>query len=470
MQLITALRYSQVTNMVFVGAGGKTSAIFCSARELLAANRENWIIKTVVVTTTTHFGSWQANLADHCSIIQSYPDLQRLEDDLPVGVVLICSGEKNDRLTGLNPDLLQRLDCFTAAHRIPLLIEADGAHQLPLKAPAAHEPNIPAFAQTVIVTAGLSGLGKPLTEEWVHRHERFCELSCLHPGGAITGDGLVKVLLNTEGGLKNIPSEARRIVLLNQVDTPELQSMAQNISRDLLAAYHSIIISSVSMNNPKNNSSNALIRGTRATIHGVIEPIAGIILAAGGSSRFGEPKQLLKWKGEPIIRHVAMSALKAGLSPVVVVLGNASAMVRPVIEDLPLRIAINERWMEGKSESIRNGLAGIHEEVGGTIFMQADQPQIPPRLIRSLVEAHQTSLGPIVAPLIDGQRGNPVLFDALTFPDLGNIMGDTGGRELYSRYPVQWVTWHDPNILLDIDSPEDYQNFLTIYPDNGVSE
>ncbi len=96
--------------------------------------------------------------------------------------------------------------------------------------------------------------------------------------------------------------------------------------------------------------------------------------------------------------------------------------------------------------------------------MQADQPQIPPTLIRSMVEFHKMSLPAISAPQIDGQRGNPVLFDASTFSALLSLDGDLGGRALFTHFPVQWVQWHDPKMLIDIDTPEDYERFLSIYP------
>ena len=100
--------------------------------------------------------------------------------------------------------------------------------------------------------------------------------------------------------------------------------------------------------------------------------------------------------------------------------------------------------------------------------MQADQPQIPPALIRKLVEEHEATLYPIIAPQIDGQRGNPVLFDFSTFTKLLSLDGDIGGRAIFGQFQVRWVPWHDPKILLDIDSPEDYQKFLKNYPENGA--
>jgi molybdenum cofactor cytidylyltransferase len=468
MRLIKALRYSNPASAAFVGAGGKTTAIFQAARELLIISGGFTPVQSVLVTTTTHLGTWQAKLADHVYNISSPQDIQKLEQDKPSGAVLLYGEEKNDRLCGLLPKLLEGVHRMAEEHSIPYLIEADGAHTRPLKAPAEHEPVIPDFIQMVVVVAGLSGLGKPINDEWIHRSEKFSELAGTKLGEIITGEMLEKVLLSDAGGLKNIPPQVRRMVILNQADTPELQSQAKTISERLLGDYQSSIISSL-----RRDESGLFNKTGQATedekkIHAVIERTAGIILAAGSSSRFGEAKQLLMWKGEPLIRHVVRSAIKSGLSPLVVVVGSSSNEVQNAIKDLHLRIVNNSKWMGGMSTSIKAGLSALTGDVGGVVFLQADQPQIPPGMIKSVVEAHQSSLNPIIAPQIDGQRGNPVLFDADTFADLLAIEGDMGGRALFSRYPIEWVTWHDPRLLLDIDSPEDYQIFLRTYPDGEV--
>ena len=113
-------------------------------------------------------------------------------------------------------------------------IEADGSRQKPLKAPAEHEPAIPGFVKHFVQVVGLTGLGKPLNEEYVHRPEIFVRLSELEFGETVTSEALVRVLTHPDGGLKNIPENARRIVLLNQADTPELQSQADSITKRLL--------------------------------------------------------------------------------------------------------------------------------------------------------------------------------------------------------------------------------------------
>jgi len=91
-----------------------------------------------------------------------------------------------ERTAGLSLEALQRLYEIADSAHCPLLIEADGSRQRPLKAPASHEPVIPNWVDTVAVVAGLSALGSPLTEKWVHRPERFAALSGLSPGEIIT--------------------------------------------------------------------------------------------------------------------------------------------------------------------------------------------------------------------------------------------------------------------------------------------
>ena len=88
--------------------------------------------------------------------------------------------------------------------------------------------------------------------------------------------------------------------------------------------------------------------------------------------------------------------------------------------------------------------------------MLADQPQIPVLLIRALMDAHTRSLNPITGPMIDGQRANPVLFDRVTFDDLVALSGEMGGRSIFSKYAVDWIPWHDPSPLFDVDTIEDY--------------
>ncbi|MBL8103161.1 MAG: putative selenium-dependent hydroxylase accessory protein YqeC [Anaerolineales bacterium] len=434
LRLASAPASNQIISLV--GAGGKTTALFQLARQTPAA-------PSVIVTATTHFGVWQIPLADHHIIAKSVDDLL----DFPEKGVILVTGEiENNRTEPVANAILNWLREKHKKQGIPLLIEADGSRQKPLKAPAEHEPPIPEFSEVAIVVAGLSAIGKPLTEEFVHRPEIFSRLTNLEIGQTITPNEVVAFLTHLEGGQKNIPPNARRIAFLNQADTPELQSIGGDMARELLNHFDSAIVGSLQQNSFR-----------------AIEHTAGIILAAGQATRYGSPKQLLEWKGRPFVRCVAETALQAGLWPVVVVTGFHSTEVESCLKDLPVEIIHNPEYMQGQSTSIKTGIAAMPQKVGSALFLLADQPQIPGDVIRALMETHTKELHPIIAPLVlEERRANPVLFDRVTFPELMQLTGDIGGRAIFSKYKVEYIPWHDDILLLDVDKPEDYQKLIAI--------
>ena len=457
MQLSKALRISASSVVAFVGAGGKTSAMFRAAQELTPA----------LVTTTTHLGAWQASMANiHFAWAPDKP-IPEMENVLGSGITLVTGSldETTERFRGLTPPQLEKLRQLAGYHNLPLLIEADGARQKALKAPAEHEPVIPEFVDIVVVVAGLSGLNKPLAEKHVHRAERFSALSGLKMSEDISARALVSVLTHADGGLKNIPAKARRVALLNQADTPKLQSQANEIGQALLSVYDSAIIAT--MDHPT-------MGFLREPVMAVKENIAGIILAAGKSSRFGKTKQLLDYHGQPFVRVVAETALQAGLSPVIVVIGANSEQVKSAIVGLPITIVNNPEWENGQSSSIRTGIlecrssASANVEVklphsrktGGAIFLLADQPQVSVEILRALVERHSQDLPTVLAPYVFDQRANPVLFDRVTFQDLLTLQGDTGGRAIFSKFSPRYLNWYDRKLLLDVDTPEDYDKLV----------
>ncbi len=447
--LAKALRTESSPCIAFIGAGGKTTAMFQLARQIPAP---------VIVTATSHLGAWQIPFADKHIISDTPAALEEIEHGLQ-GVILVTGSMDEDRTTPINNTLLDWLHQFCGYHSIPLLIEADGARQRPLKAWAEYEPPIPPFVEQVLQVAGLSGLGKLLDDESVHRPQLFSKLSGLQVGEPITPDTLIRVLEHPEGGLKNIPAGARRVALLNQADTHELQAIAHGLARSLISAYHSVVISNLK----------------QEKIFAVHEPIAGIVLAAGESTRFGQPKQLLDWHGQPFVHAVAQNAVDAGLSPVVVVTGANAEQVGAAVMDLDVKVVRNEEWKSGQGSSIKAGVLSIisasisgflpfsvmRRGVGGAIFLLADQPQITTSVIRALVEKHAEALYPIVAPMVLDRRANPVLFDRATFSDLTTLEGDVGGRAIFHKHRVEYLPWHDDNLLLDVDTPENYQRLIS---------
>ena len=439
LSLAQALRVNSAACVAFIGAGGKTTAMFQVARELSKDNGKS----PVIVTATSHLGVWQLGVANRHIVADTPGPIENLEHGLS-GVTLITGEIDENRTKPLNDDLINWLQQFCGYHAIPLLIEADGSRGKPLKGWADHEPPIPSFVTQVAHIAGLGGLGKSLTDENVHRPELFSRLSGLRIGEPITTNAFTQVLTHPQSGIKNIPAKARKAIVLNQADTHELQSAAQGMAQDLIPAYDSVIISSLE----------------QERIFAVHEPIAGIILAAGESKRFGQPKQLLDWKGQPFVRVVAQTALKAGLSPVLVVTGANAPSVESTVKDLNLTVLYNPAWKSGQGSSIR---AAIHaltlpssRTVGGAIFLLTDQPQVTTSILRGLMEKHAEGLYPVVAPMVMDQRANPVLFDHATFVDLAALEGDVGGRAIFHKHRVEYLPWHDDRLLLDVDTPEMY--------------
>jgi molybdenum cofactor cytidylyltransferase len=476
LRLVDAFRLDCSARLALVGAGGKSAALFRLGRELSQpvsqagadANPTRLPInlttpprgvpgpaQTVLLAATTHLATSQLELADHHFILLHESDLDALLLDLPAGMLLFTGPVGNDeRTAGLPEPVLEGLRRLADRKNLPLLIEADGSRRRPLKAPATHEPVIPPWVNTVAVVAGLSGLGQPLGPEWVHRPEEFARLTGLAPGAPVSAEALKRLLAHPQGGLKGIPSTARRLALLNQASTPDLQAAGHGLARSLLQDYSGVVVASLALHESRSNDD--LDTGVIAA-H---EKVAGVILAAGGARRMGQTKQVLAWRGQPLVQHVARAALEAGLSPVIVVTGSDAESVTAAVQDLPVGCVHNPDWQAGQSGSVKVGLQALPPETGAAVFLLADQPHTPPQLIASLVEAHAATLSPLVAPLVQGQRANPVLFDRLTFPELLLLSGDQGGRALFSRYRPHWVPWHDAAVLQDVDTPEDYRRLL----------
>ncbi len=436
MNLRSALRLGDAPRLALTGAGGKTTALFQLARQFTGP---------VLLAASTHLSVEQARQADRHWMVADAGEIRRRETELlqPGSTLITGPVGADERHYGASPEALDALYAAAERYHLPLIIEADGSRRRPVKAPAEHEPLIPAWVDMVAVVAGLSALGQPLNETWVHRPERFSALSEIDAGNPIMVDGLARVLSHAQGGLKDIPTSARRIALLNQVDTPALETAAGELAGLLRGAYHAVLCAALG----------------RESVQAVYEREAGVVLAAGQSARFGAPKVLLEWQGVPLVRRAAEVAIEAGLDPVIVVVGEHADAIRAALEELAVDIVSNPAWVEGQSTSLRAGLSAA-AGAGCAVFLLADQPCLTAETLLALLSAHRGSLAPVVAPRVGGQRANPVLFDRVTFADLGSITGDRGGRAVIEHWPVRFVDMQDERLLVDIDTPEDYRRLL----------
>jgi molybdenum cofactor cytidylyltransferase len=182
-----------------------------------------------------------------------------------------------------------------------------------------------------------------------------------------------------------------------------------------------------------------------------------ILLAAGNSARMGSAKQLLDFRGKPLVRHAAEVAQAAGCEPVVVVLGANEADIRPALAGMNLDIVVNDRWIEGMGTSIQTGLRALAgRNIDGAILGLSDQPFVDSDFLRGLIEQHRETGRPIVAARYSGTAGVPVYFARDAFPWLMALKPDQGCKGIIFGRLADALLVDCPEAAMDIDTPEDY--------------
>ena len=186
--------------------------------------------------------------------------------------------------------------------------------------------------------------------------------------------------------------------------------------------------------------------------------IAALVLAAGRSTRMGGPNKLLATiDGVPLVRHAAEAALGAGLAEVVVVTGHQGEAVRGALDGLGCRFVANPDYADGLSTSLKAGLAALPDDIDAVVVLLGDMPRVSSALVARLAAAYEPGAGRhIVVPVLDGRRGNPVLWGRRYFGELMKVTGDQGGRAVLVGAPeaVAEVAAEADDVHLDLDTPE----------------
>ena len=190
--------------------------------------------------------------------------------------------------------------------------------------------------------------------------------------------------------------------------------------------------------------------------------ISGILLAAGLSSRMGEPKQLLRFEESTIVETVVDNMLGAKFDEVIVVVGHRAAEVQEQLRTRPVRIVFNANYREGMLTSAQAGIKAL-EQSEAFALMLVDQPFITTALINQVVDAYvQTDKG-IALPSYNYKRGHPVIFDQQYAGEILGLDTESGGvRTLFKKYDndIHYVPVDTDRVLRDIDYREDYKRAL----------
>ena len=188
-----------------------------------------------------------------------------------------------------------------------------------------------------------------------------------------------------------------------------------------------------------------------------------VLLAAGGASRMGSPKQLLSLGRETLLGHACRTALETPFRPVIVVLGAQAVSCRKELEGLPIFAVVNEEWEKGLAGSLRVGLSALEQEapgVGHVLVLLGDQPQITARALQRLVESAERAGNGLAASFYNATLGVPALFPRDLFPELRALQGDIGARRVLAAHSDRVTSVPLPEGIVDLDTPDEYRIHL----------
>ena len=197
--------------------------------------------------------------------------------------------------------------------------------------------------------------------------------------------------------------------------------------------------------------------GLPAGREGAGGPVAGVLLAAGTSSRMGCNKMLFDLGGESVLRGAARRALAGGLAPLLVVLGHQAERAQQELDGLACQVVINPEYDQGITASLKAGVSALPPAAAAAVVLLADMPLVSAEMIVAMVTRYRATGAPLVISDYGGVIAPPMLYDRRLFGELRQMTAGGCGRQVVKRHraEAQVLAW-PPATLADLDVPEDY--------------
>lgn len=439
MKLGEALDIVRGDVVAFVGGGGKTSALVGLGYELMEAG---W---RVLATTTTYIDEEQLALMPYAMRYRAgvHAISAALSEYRFVFVYdSIRDGRALPPRDGWTPHLLDNLDSDV------LLVEADKSFGKSFKAPMANEPNIPLETTLVVPVVALNVLDKPLNDDTVYNFRAMSDKYGFVPGQSIHAPWIGQILRDEEMGMKHVPAGARVVALLNQTSEKGYSRLrARTIARTALhgSRIHGVAIGAVRAATP---------------VYEVQRSTGAIVLAAGMSSRMGEPKMLLPWTNDKtIIEHLVEQLIRSRVDHIVVVTGHGGDEIRRLLKPLDIILVQNRHYRQGEMlSSLKAGLQALPPSVAAAMIVLGDQPRLEPKVIYKVLKSYAETTRTIAAPSYNHRRGHPIVIGRTHWKEILALREDQSLRDVLNAHQdeILYVDVNTDSVLRDVDTPFDY--------------
>ncbi|HXX21919.1 MAG TPA: nucleotidyltransferase family protein [Terriglobia bacterium] len=191
--------------------------------------------------------------------------------------------------------------------------------------------------------------------------------------------------------------------------------------------------------------------------------IAGLILAAGESSRMGTPKATLTYRGCTFLERIVQTLREGGLTRIVVVLGHRAEEIQQQVKSEAVQVVINPAYRFGQTSSLQAGLRTlVADDLDAVLLCLVDHPAGSAETVKRIVATFRECCAPVVIPTYHGRRGHPVLIGRQLFEELLGLTSDAGADSVVRRYrpATQFVEVEDEGIVIDVDDPESYRRLI----------